>query len=292
LEASEYSDLDLFFLYNSPSPSGNQDSPPQKEADETRRLQEVELFGDIVKLGKQLHFPRFSNGGQYLCTHETAHILRVLGGPEDDSSNAFTLRMLLLLESAVLFGETAYAASINQIIEAYYRDYHNNEGAFRPWFLLNDISRYWNTLKLNYENRRNDPTEANNTPQRVRNFKLKFSRMTTCFATIVAIGSHPDVTAPWLTQLARLTPQERLDQAEKDLPRLNVPLRELRAEYAWFLEMTGLPTDELHSHFSNRDSRSALFRRANRYGDLMFSVLTAIDGENPSDSGLLRALVI
>jgi hypothetical protein len=163
-------------------------------------------------------------------------------------------------------------------------------------FLLNDICRFWKTLLLNYENKRNLPPGAENeerrTRQKVRNFKLKYSRMTTCFASIAALGSHSaPVSEQQVLELTGLTPRERIQSICDRIPKAKKAVYSVLDRYAWFLEMTGLPTTDLEGHFSDKQKRSEMFQKANDYGDAMFKLLQTIDDENGGQR-LLRNLVI
>jgi hypothetical protein len=69
-------------------------------------------------------------------------------------------------------------------------------------------------------------------------------------------------------------------------------VRNILDEYAWFLEMTGLPTDELQSKFRDKDGRTKMFQKANEYGNLMFNLLLKLDKKSNGKGDLLRYLVI
>ncbi len=99
-------------------------------------------------------FPTFSGDGKYLEVLSVSEMEAVLGSPRDDSLNAFTARMLLLLESQPLDYEELYETLLKRIIGFYYRDFPDHEAEFVPVFLLNDILRFWRTLTLNYEHHR------------------------------------------------------------------------------------------------------------------------------------------
>ena len=283
-EASRHSDLDLFFVYGPNHDTAN------------RRTLEFELFGALISLARQVSLPEFSNDAEYLQTHESDKMLEHLGSPADDAYNFFTLRMLMLLESECLAGEEAYNWVINQIIESYYRDYPDHQASFQPWFLVNDVARFWKTLLLNYEHRRNQPVEdeGKKTKQKVRNFKLKYSRMTTCFATIAALGTYQSpVRQDDVVNLIRLTPHDRLRLIQERQPALSPLVDEILESYAWFLTMTGLTTEELESQFADKAKRVEMFKRANLYGDLMYRLIEVLD-EQPSTAPnrMRRFLVI
>ncbi|HEY4214504.1 MAG TPA: nucleotidyltransferase domain-containing protein [Steroidobacteraceae bacterium] len=279
LEASEHSDIDLFFVYH---PSGrNLDN---------RRTDELKLFGQLIQIVKDKGYPPFSNDSEYLRTHNTHEILDQLGGRHDDYYNHFTLRMLLLLESKCVFGEPQYQAGIKEIIHSYYRDYPNHQDAFRPRFLMNDIMRFWNTLLLNYENKRTRAKDPDDVSQRVKNFKLKFSRMTTCFATLAVLGSHEGpISEDQIFEMVTMTPRARLLRTAEQLPETIEVIGILLDDYAWFIDLTGLTKAELHQKFADSEDRRQMFARADGYGAKMYELLSKIDEHRP---GFMRDLVI
>lgn len=286
LEASEYSDIDVFFVYGHA-----ERSRPDK------RTREIKLFSHLIDTAESMGFPPFSNDAQYLETMHCNEILTHMGAREDDGKNLFTMRMLMLLESKCLLGEGTFADVQQRIIEAYYRDYPDHQASFEPWFLINDIGRFWKTLLLNYENRRNQPAadELQKNKQKVKNFKLKYSRMTTCFATVAALASHPGtIEASDVFDLVQLTPQDRILSVAERLPAVAAEVEQVQTEYAWFLEQTGQTEEDLLRGFVDRQHREERFKRANAYGDAMFALLAGIaekSGRDHSDK-LLRYLVI
>jgi len=148
LEASEHSDLDLFFVQTS-----------DEAADPIGRIDKTLVDADVIRLAREQGFPEFSRDGEFLEVHQLGAILAHLGGQEDDFRNYFTARLLLLLESRSVYADPVYGRALKRLVEAYYRDYQDHEMDFRPVFLANDIVRFWKTLCLNYEHRRNRPTD-------------------------------------------------------------------------------------------------------------------------------------
>jgi predicted nucleotidyltransferase len=281
-EASQYSDIDLFFTYH---PSG--------KTLEDRRTNELKLFGRLIDLVARLQLPSFSGDSKFLQTHDIDEMLVHLGAPEDDAGNYFTLRMLMLLESKCVYGDDAYASALRSIVAAYYRDFDGNEETFQPWFLINDIMRYWKTLLLNYESRRNDgKTPQERSEARAKNFKLRFSRMTTCFATVAALASSKSATKDDVFELALLTPRERLELVSARMPEMRKMIDELLEYYNWFLEQTSLSKEELHARIQADETRREMFARAEVYGSKMYDLLLAIDDARGTSPKLLRYLVI
>lgn len=285
LEASEHSDIDLFFF-------SDEDRAELKEP----RTNKLRMFGKVIETADRMSFPKFSNDCEYLEVLHTKDILLNLGGRVDDHANYFTARMLFLLESRCLVGEQVFKEITAKIVNSYFKDFPDHPVTFQPIFLLNDICRFWKTLLLNYEHKRNfdesPEAELKKTKQKVRNFKLKYSRMTTCFASIAALGSFAaPVTEEQVIAITRLTPQERLRTVIQQVASARHAVGEVLDRYDWFLEMTGLPTEQLEERFSDKAKRTEMFERANEYGDSMFHLLQCVD-KSDERLTLLRTLVI
>lgn len=286
LEASEFSDIDMFFLTSG-----------KKEDYDEPRTHSLRLFGKVIEIVDNMVFPKFSNDCEYLVILNSNDILSNLGSRTDDHENYFTARMLLLLESHCLYGTEAFNEVTRLIVNSYFKDFPDHKHTFQPMFLLNDICRFWKTMLLNYENKRSIPPGGGNdeerkTRQKVRNFKLKYSRMTTCFASVAALGGYlAPVTEEQIVDLTKLTPRERLQSIPTHIPAAKAAVNTVLDRYDWFLEMTGLRTKDLEGHFSDKKKRTEMFQRANEYGDAMFTLLQTID-ETDSRLRLIRNLVI
>ena len=280
LEASEYSDIDMFFLCNN---SRNQIFEPN--------INKIRLFARIIDIVEDLKFPKFSNDGEFLKLLHLDEMVEKLGGQKDDYENHFTTRMLLLLESKCLYETKIYNESIKRIVKSYFRDYPKHKENFKPIFIINDIARYWKTLCLNYEHKRNQRIDNSSdksdeeklklkVKQKVKNFKLKISRMTTCFATIASLScQHKSITEEDVIEMVKLTPRQRLQKISDLVPSSKSNIEKIIYEYEWFLKMTGLSTKDLHKHFENKEKRTEMFERANKFGDMMYDLLTIVDGK-------------
>ena len=282
-EACQHSDIDIFFLCKE-----EREDLPEPHTSELR------LFGNLIDIVDNMSFPKFSNDCQYLTILHSPRILQYMGSPLDDHENYFTVRMLLLLESKCLYGETTYNDITREIVNSYFKDYPDHEKTFQPIFLLNDICRFWKTLLMNYEFKRlGKDNEVEKTKQKVRNFKLKFSRMTTCFATIASLCSYTiPVTEDQVIEQTRLTPRERLEAIPTRVPEAEKSVQKVLDRYAFFLERTGLTTEDLQGHFSDKTKRTEMFQVAKEYGDSMFSLIQGLDNFHESNSKFLRYLVI
>ena len=278
-EATQYSDLDLFFLN-----SGKLND--RKVSKITKTL----IDAEIIKQTRIMNFGEFSNDGQYLEIHHIDDMLDALGCPVDDYQNYFTARMLLLLESYPLHNKDFYDEILKKIISAYFRDYHDHDREFKPIFLVNDILRFWKTLCLNYEHKRNRPIDDRNKKNNthLKNLKLKFSRMITCFATIIIlIKKKQIITQTELLKILHLTPLERLNKACGNNIKYKQTYNEILKEYAWFLDITGKPQNELIQWIGKRRNRDRAFERGRKFGAKVYTLINEIS--DPTD---LRYLII
>lgn len=270
LEAWEASDIDLFFLY--------------EDIAAYSYLAFIRVAARLIEKTEAMRFPPFSGDGRYLESLDVATMERILGSRGDDHTNTFTARMLLLLESQPVTDEQRYQELLARIVSFYYRDLPGHEDNFVPTFLVNDILRFWRTLTLNYEHDRyqvrveTDPLkrELESSKSGLKNYKLKHSRLATCFSMVAHLASEPaPVRAERVVELCRITPQERFAQlrgrtAADDL------IAELHERYEAFLQCVQRSEDELLAEFSDPASRRARLGEAAEYGDAIYQLLTRV----------------
>jgi len=249
------------------------------------------VIAQIQTCTERLALPPFSKAGDYLMPHVVKDILSCMGSPEDDHKNYFTARMLLLLEGQSLWNDNAFEKARAQILNAYFRDLPDHRNDFNPHFLLNDVVRFWKTLCLNYEERRNRPEDAAQTAKhRLKNVKLRYSRVLTCFATVAALATYPDRVERASQVIFDLSPTERLEHvSHQGLADAEPQVQALLDEYAVFLEMVGRPEGELLDYLADNDVWLEWRRRAAEFGNGMFYLLAALDTPRLQ---LLRHLLI
>ena len=278
LEASEHSDLDLFFVKDSPL-----------EDVQMSRIDEILMDAALIATCRNMGFPDFSGDGEYLEVHYLHKMRRHLGGRSDDYENLFTARLLLLLENLPIYNEVLYQSVLRQITESYFRDYGRHEGDFQPTFLMNDILRFWKTLCLNYEHSRNNLTndETEIRKSQLRNMKLKFSRMLTCFSLVIPLAvPRQSISIDDCVQLMQERPLERLQKVALDRDKVGL-WDALSEEYGWFLDRTGRSRDEVLHWIGSGPNRSEAETRAGRFGDTMYSLLSSV-----AEPATMRVLVI
>ncbi len=280
LEASPHSDLDLFFVHK-----GKSTSSPMTWISKTL------LDAELIQTTRVLGFPEFSNDGEYLTIHYLEDMKNALGGRDDDFRNFFTARLLLLLESRPLHNEDTYNDILGEIVNCYYRDYHDHEKLFRPVFLINDIIRFWRTLCLNYEHRRNRPKKdtGRQNKSHIDNLKLKFSRLLICHSTIALLSIYPKTVKPDdLLSTIALSPLERLDRIAQARSSSKKHVERMKELYAWFLEETGRDKEEVLTWISLPTNRMEAFDNGRLFADEMYKIHRKVTEETE----IMRYLVV
>lgn len=256
LEAHPKSDLYLFFVSDGERP--------------VDRVAKIVIDAELIRTARQMGFPPFSNDAQYLEIHSLKEMLDKLGGAEDDFKNFFTARMLLLLESRPVYGQQAYRRILTQIIDAYFRDYHDHTGDFRPLFLVNDILRFWKTLCLNFENRRNRKEDrAQKNKHHIKNLKLKFSRLLICFSTIIPLFASRNSSPEEILLLTEFPPLQRIANLADSEEQKRI-YNNLQVLYCSFLEMISRTDSDW---IGVKENRRAAFSKADEFGAALFLFL-------------------
>jgi len=251
-ELGKGSDLDLFMI------TSKENIP---------RLEELKILADAVALNESQGYPEFSNDGRFLKVYPKDRLIGTTGQPIDDSENYFTTRMLLILESVCLHNKELYENIATEIAEHYFRD-SSGKDDFRPLFILNDLLRYWRTLCLNYEQRRNDTTK----PWRKKNVNLKFGRMLTVFSTVLYLIINDIHEAGDLLESLGQRPLERLAKAIDALgdEKLVDRFPQILNDYESFLSWKEMP--DMDHEMS--EMRPTIDETAVRFSDYLYQALT------------------
>lgn len=278
-EMSDKSDLDIFIVRDRalPSPLTN--------------LEEIRLKARLIEVSRKFGFPEFSDDGEYVKTYDIkTDMLEKLGTKHDDYENVFTARLLLLLESRPVVGTLIYDRTIQDLIAAYWRDYPQNSENFQPVFLMNDILRFWKTLCLNYEERTGT---AKSGKRRLLNYKLKHSRLLTCYSAIVYLlsalrtegGTISDEIA---REMVAISPTRRLEYVAAKHPETVDLVQRILANYAMFLAVCDEEKQTLIEKFSESSFKRDRFAEARNFGNDVFSLVMQLG----AGSDLLRYLVV
>lgn len=292
-EATEHSDLDIFLL-----DLGDPKAAPSEPGRALGRIEQVLVKADVIRAAEQAGFQPFSGDGAWLSVHTADEMLALLGSRQDDARNLFTARLLLLLEGIPLLNEPVYHEATTRIVGAYWRDYPANPDEFVPIMLVNDVMRFWKTLTLNYEAKRNAGCPDDEDPgawrakRRLDAFKLGFSRLWIChsaLAYLVWLGAQGPVTQAQASRMFALSPSERLEQLAQLQPDTAALVADILNQYSWFLDITDHAKDHLLTWISDRDERHAARTRNRAFGASMYDLIARLNGpEGP----LLRFLVV
>lgn len=273
-EAGGHSDLDLFFVLDG-------------KREEIPHLTKTLIDADLIRLCARLKYPEFSGDGEYLKIHTLNDLSEKIGDQDEDAKNIFTARMLLFLESVPLHNDAVYDRAIAECIRQYYRDHVDHAANFKPIFLVNDISRFWKTLCLNYENARTSLTPEDKPKHRLKNLKLKFSRMMTCYSMLACLCDPGEGDSPEkLGQLVRMTPYLRLVHITTKHGLTDL-FGSLVNEYEWFLTITDGEKSSVRATVT--EQKDDVFRRASHFGDLIYRLLLGVADKTKTD---LRFLVV
>ena len=274
-EASQYSDLDLFIV-------GKGD----EENRALSRLDEILLQAALIKASRDLDFQEFSGDGEYLSLYSVDKLTKTLGKPEDDVANTFTARLLLLLESKALLGQDVYEEAIEAVIKAYWRDFEDHQDSFSPAFLANDIMRLWRTFCVNYEARTQTDPPKKKAKRKLKNYKLKHSRLLTCYSALAYLlavySERKTVTPDDARAMVDKSPTQRLEflRDNKEFPTARKPVEDILNLYADFLCATEAPEADLIEKFLEKDYSRSCFASASQLGDRMRDLLNAVGDDN------------
>jgi predicted nucleotidyltransferase len=281
-EASEHSDLDLFIV----GLKNGKEGRDGKEGSRLNKLDEICIKADLIEVTQELNIPKFSGDGRYLTHYSVHEFTKTLGTPEDDVTNTFTARLLLLLESCPLLEEAVYQEVTRDVIAAYWRDYEDHKLNFMPAFLANDILRLWRTFCVNYEARTERQPDQEMAKGKIKNFKLKHSRLLTCYSGLLyllAVHKRSNSVSPQeALQMIKLTPTKRLEWLldQEYLANAHSIVRDLLGKYERFLETTNAEESQLIENFLNKELSREYMTAAYKFGDLMFDALNCIGSGN------------
>ncbi|MER9341913.1 hypothetical protein NKI41_14085 [Mesorhizobium sp. M0601] len=273
LEASDHSDLDPCIVALSDASGKSKLS----------LLQEIRLKSEIISSVERLSLPEIDGDGKYLGKFTSHGLVNEIGSPIDDSDNTFTTRLLMLLEARPIVGEDIFNTIKKEIVEAYWVDFDRYKNKFIPAYFTNDIIRLWRTFCINYEARTRKLTGDLRIKKKVKNYKLKHSRILTCYSAIIYLLSiyklKNTVTQEDAMEMCSLTPLERLFSL-RDRDRLKDSrgaVENLINMYENFLEMSGQDPAVLEKQIQDNEGYK---REDYRFGQEMFSAINIIGSGN------------
>lgn len=262
LEMTQNSDLDLFFV-----------SMHTCEEDIMRKnLNRYLFFAKLYEINKEMGFTDPSKNGEYWDFINMNDLLDI-GSRKEDFNNSFTARLLLILESKPVYNQEAYDHLVKETVMRYFVDYKDHQSNFYPLFMMNDILRYWYTLTLNYEYRRDNEDDVNK--KNWKRLKLKYARLITCFSMLACLY-HKGITPDYVINCIKMTPFERLDRLASENATLNDIVTSIKKEYEWFLNLR----QNYDNSFDEENIRILAFDRAENFHDLVVHKLMSEVSKN------------
>ena len=267
LEMTHKTDLDLFFIALNDS---------DKESKEIySNVNRYLFFSNLYSINKELGYHEPSKHGDYWVFTPKCNLLDI-GSRQEDYNNSFTARMLLILESKPIFNESGYRELLKEVIEKYFVDYKDYKSRFYPLYLMNDIMRYWYTLTLNYEYRRDGGDDANE--KSWKRLKLKYARLITCFSMIACLYKK-SITPEDVMNYTQMTPFERLWSLSDTITDIKGIISKIENEYEWFISLR----DEKAEWWDIADNRTNAINKADYFHKLVFcDLMRVVSGSNPA----------
>ncbi|MGE0321838.1 MAG: nucleotidyltransferase domain-containing protein [Polyangiaceae bacterium] len=291
-EASEHSDLDLFIVGTS-----EVDESRQKETKRNlTRLKEILLEAKLIRATEALGIPEFSGDGEYLKHYSIWGLKKSIGTPDDDATNTFTARILLLLESKPLVGDAVHTHAVNEVLEEYWKDFHGHEESFVPGFLANDILRMWRTFCVNYEARTASDPPRKKAKRKLKNYKLKHSRMLTCYSAILfllgKLKARKTVTLEDAQGMVAMTPTARVEYVANEHAEIASEARALLTKYEDFLAKTDAAEATLIDTFLDPEQGKRLIETAEQFGDSLYGLLFKLGVTDGVPERFYRLLIV
>ncbi|MBX7461677.1 hypothetical protein [Qipengyuania huizhouensis] len=180
----------------------------------------------------------------------------------------------------------------------YFADFDENQKSFMPAFLFNDILRMWRTFCVNYEYFR----KKGGGDWRIKNLKLKYFRILTCFSAIAHIlakfSEYKTVSPDDVVETSRLTPVQRLTDLRDgktfstalNLAQITDQAGALLEDYSAFLELNH--KDKATALMDFEANEDQWRRKSHEFGARFAALLELIAGKEPLQNPLYRSIVV
>lgn len=280
LEAGPESDLDLFIV-------GLDEGDRKKKIYKSKlsNLDATLVKADLISATRTMGIKDFDGDGKYLAHFSVNEIADSLGEPDDDSKNTLTSRLLMLLESTPLLDDGVYPQVIDELLYKYWRDYADHKSDFVPAFFGNDIIRLWRTFCVNYEARTEREPDELKMKGKIKNYKLKHSRVLTCYSALIymleVFNRDKNVSPEAAREMVALTPTQRLEWLKENSSNTEVgpKIDQLLALYEDFLRSTA-NEDELGARLMDSKLKSTFSQSTYKFGDTIFEIMSLIGNQN------------
>lgn len=281
-EAGEHSDLDVVIVGLDDVDAPQTPLRSQINPSRLANLDAICIKGELIETTRSLSMNDFDSDGRYLTHYSVSELVGKLGRPEDDAGNTFTARLLMLLEGRPLLEPSAFSEIVDSIIESYWRDFEGHEAEFAPAFITNDILRLWRTFCVNYEARTASTPDHLKGKRRLKNFKLKFSRLLTCYSALLSIAhvfaQNGTVTPIDMRAICDRTPLDRIVwlQEQTNIGTADGALTAILERYNHFLSVTDDTEISLIAKFADPDQLAVYLESSYSFAQAIFEAMNLI----------------
>lgn len=278
-EAAAGSDIDLFvvdcFLDDPNRPAAKQ---------ELSIIEEARLLAWLDAVRSAAKFRPFSRGGYFVRKHSFDSMIAKIGDASDDADNAFTARMLLLINSLPFLNESIYYDLRDKSLDAYWYNVSDGqpklidpEKPFFPVMLINDLRPWWSSVALNFERDhrldREPVSEFDHlalVDRRIANLKLRYPRMLAVYSVLIGIlaaSGENGLTRAETVAVLEATPVDRLQIVGAQSDARRHLTEEIVTMYNSYLRVMDRPKGELRMYFSDHAVAKQLKETAYEFHD-------------------------
>ena len=167
-----------------------------------------------------------------------------------------------------------------------------------PAFLTNDILRLWRTFCVNYEARTETEPAEEKAKRKLKNFKLKHSRLLTCYSGLLYLLSlyrrKGTVTPEDAIAMVRLSPTQRLAwlKIEEESSDVSELVDALLQKYETFLSTTDEAPKKLVLTFMDKSKSRDLLTSAYEFGDKVFDLMEVVGTEDAETKNRFYRLLV
>lgn len=144
----------------------------------------------------------------------------------------------------------------------------------------------WRTFCVNYEARTQSTPPERKVKRKLKNYKLKHSRLLTCYSGLLYLltvfSKNKTVSPVDAAMMVSMSPTERLEWmlAEPEVSSAAGLIRNLLECYEKFLSNTDAPEDDLVTKLLDKEEAKKYFESQFLFGNGIFEVFNAIGGNN------------